>query len=376
MSVAGALFMINNLQVHWQDGMLLTAKHFELLQNYLQQLSCSQLKIVNPYYWGISKFKIKTEELRNGKLCIDEIRGIFPDGSPFDITQNNTPQLELKFTSKVENQAIFIYFKPEEYTDKDEEFCTRSLKISLTTENCPYFNCIKIAIIKNITDHDGIILDQHYIPPLLNLNSSPALISKLNLLYHCLKNYANDQYDVSNIARLIANPFEHPYQCYIYLYNLSHQLQIAMNSYQHDNQQYLVTTIDTLVNKISNNKNAYISKKFNRDGYYWHAQLEASINQNTELLLGIPLLTNHQLLPINLIRVSASSQLKNIVQHALEGIKLIEYKKLHYFNTQTHHIFKVDTHSSYWQDVIYEKKLSVYIPSTHINSEPKLWMKL
>ena len=115
MSVAGALFMINNLQVHWQDGMLLTAKHFELLQNYLQQLSCSQLKIVNPYYWGISKFKIKTEELRNGKLCIDEIRGIFPDGSPFDITQNNTPQLELKFTSKVENQAIFIYFKPEEY---------------------------------------------------------------------------------------------------------------------------------------------------------------------------------------------------------------------------------------------------------------------
>lgn len=363
--------MINGQRVNWNNGMLLTAEHLDIQQHYMTQLLINQFKLSTHHYWGIYEMSIDQASLTHGRLTINKINGILPNGYPFSTHSQKPISLSLDNISLP--ASIFIYHDPDDLNLDENNIGYSSLKLIAT--NTPTQEQMKIAIIDADSHSTGILFNYSFIPPILTLISSSQLMEKIQLLRDTLSKHSNHRQLINELTFLIDNPTQHPYQLYRCIYLIALNYNINIEAYEHNNLQLLVNHINTLTQKISAENTSIIQQRFNRDGFYWHAKIEHRLRRTDTLIIGIPLLCNHQIIPENQIKLGSRSQIDSIVRHALEGLKLIPYHDRHHFSTHTHQIYSVDTSSEYWSLILNEQQLSIYLPSSNIISEPKLWIK-
>lgn len=76
-------------QVVWEDGMHLSAHHFQAQRRHHEDLVTRTLDALLPFGWGIADAALDTEALRNGTLALLHARGIMPDGTSFDLPDSD-----------------------------------------------------------------------------------------------------------------------------------------------------------------------------------------------------------------------------------------------------------------------------------------------
>lgn len=76
---------MDNNRVIWQEGLFLRPQHFQQQERFLLNWVEDRCKAVRPYNWGFTELTIDTESLSLGKLIIQSCKGVFPDGTPFDV---------------------------------------------------------------------------------------------------------------------------------------------------------------------------------------------------------------------------------------------------------------------------------------------------
>ncbi len=166
---------------------------------------CSGLQI---YSWGLTVLELDQQMLALGKIVLASCQGVFPDGSPFNILDQNSPLAPLEIPPDTLNEIIYLSLpvrrsagKELTWDDNVDELSRYKLKeidvkdthtqfdqdsitiqsgelwprLRLSSQNQDAFVAIPIAKIIEVKTDKHIILDKSFIPTCLNIGASNQL---------------------------------------------------------------------------------------------------------------------------------------------------------------------------------------------------------
>ena len=196
-------------RVIWTEGMFLRPQHFQQQDRYLERLIDGRCIGMRRYDRGFYACRIDADLLKIGKLSLTECRGIFPDGTPFNIPEDDEPPLPIDIPEDIRNERVYLSlplrrpgaietenavnpdslarFRTDECEVKDNNggadgtalLQIGKLRCRLQTqrEERSGYTCLAVARIIEARADKNVIIDENFIPSSLNCLASPKLSS-------------------------------------------------------------------------------------------------------------------------------------------------------------------------------------------------------
>lgn len=194
-------------RVVWSQGMFILPQHFQQHDRYLENLVDGRCLGLRPYDWGLYSFAIDHHLLKIGKFGLTECRGIFPDGTPFYLPEDDQLPLPLDIPEGIQDELVYLALpvKREDGADTDSERSPDSLarfrmrereatdsnsgadgraplqigglktRFLLGRDDRSGFSCIGLGRILEIRANKEAELDGRYIPTNVNCLAAPVL---------------------------------------------------------------------------------------------------------------------------------------------------------------------------------------------------------
>ena len=213
--------MEQQLKVLWTEGMFLTPHHFQQWDRYYEHLLQQRLRNISPLAWGVRELAINEEALANGQVALSRISAIMPDGMVIDAPGSDTapPARDVgdRFPAEKERLGVFLASpivpeggvaqdptgshdgRPTRYRGKtissrdenaqaanrDIQVAAKNTRILFEGESLDDHVWVKIAELgKGSTG--GFALDEHYVPPSVNMGASAHLMARLRKILEIL----------------------------------------------------------------------------------------------------------------------------------------------------------------------------------------------
>lgn len=206
-----------NNKVVWSEGMFLRPQHFQQFDRYVETLVRGRAAALQPHAWGLASLAVNAGLLATGKFAVARCGGVFDDGTPFRIPDeaDHPPPLEVPDNTHncivyltvpvrqpgavevADDDAQVARYLPREFEAVDVVAGGSSvarltvgglrLRYALATQDLSGYACIGLARILEVRSDRAIVLDPHYIPPLLDCAASPVLqgfVTELHGLLH------------------------------------------------------------------------------------------------------------------------------------------------------------------------------------------------
>jgi type VI secretion system protein ImpJ len=213
--------VLDNSKVIWKEGMFLQPHHFQQSERYILNSFRAALSVHSPYWYGINKLEIDKDALSNGLFSVTACSGMLPDGVPFSIPKEDPAPVARSFTDHLshEQQWLDVYLalpliiegKTNVVSGAADDQATvryRSRAVMLTDEvagsqrkeievgalnflllfgdesldSHATFQVAKLAR----TPNGSVELSPMFVPPLLSIGASPALLSQFRSLLEFL----------------------------------------------------------------------------------------------------------------------------------------------------------------------------------------------
>lgn len=207
-----------NNKVIWTEGMFLQPQHFQQQERYVEGLVNERCLGLRPYDRGYYQLKIDSNLLRTGKLSLTACRGLFPDGTPFDLPEQDELPPPLDIPVEVRDEMVFLgiplrrmgapetdsaahadglaRYRIDERNVKDSTSGSESeaplqigkLKASLLFQKQERsgYACLAVARIVEVHTDRTIVINQNFIPANLNCLAMPQLTGFLRELHGLL----------------------------------------------------------------------------------------------------------------------------------------------------------------------------------------------
>lgn len=207
-----------NNKVIWTEGMFLRPQHLQQHDRYTEDLingRCIGLKF---YDRGFYNLRIDANLLKIGKLSLTECRGIFPDGTPFNLPGDDDLPQPLDIPEDTRNEIVYLAIplrrsgaaETDSAEGADSLARYRTGEIAVKDNNCDAegetplligrlktrlvlqkaersgYACLGVARIVETRADQNIILDEHFIPANLNCLAIPQLNGFLRELHGLL----------------------------------------------------------------------------------------------------------------------------------------------------------------------------------------------
>ena len=209
-------------RVVWREGMYLRPQHFQQQDRYLHALVERRASALHPYSWGITHLKINQAALADGHIAVERCRGIFDDGTPFELGESDLSSLPLesnaeglkiclallrtKFGAKeISNEMLskeFTRYRTDEWKtrdvngdvvdDADVEICKLRVRLILDPDRMSDETVLSIARVDKVEKDGSVVLDENFIPPCLDCQAIPntrKIIEKTLTLLNNLGEY-------------------------------------------------------------------------------------------------------------------------------------------------------------------------------------------
>ena len=95
-------------KVIWAEGMFLRPVHFQQHNRYVENLVDTRCRAISNHGWGFSELKLDRNLLALGKVAISEARGLFPDGTPFDIPAADDAPVPLDIPEDARDMVVYL----------------------------------------------------------------------------------------------------------------------------------------------------------------------------------------------------------------------------------------------------------------------------
>ncbi|XHS77601.1 type VI secretion system baseplate subunit TssK [Burkholderiaceae bacterium UC74_6] len=92
--------------VQWSEGMLLAPQHLQQSDLYWQQQLRYRLAAVTPCYWGVAELALDETKLPEGKVRIERLECVMPDGTPVVYPGSYKEPLELDVTALAQPDGV------------------------------------------------------------------------------------------------------------------------------------------------------------------------------------------------------------------------------------------------------------------------------
>jgi len=194
-------------KVLWTEGMFLRPQHFQQQERYLEWLVRQAASHISPYPWGWQELVIDAEKLKLGKLAIERAVGVLPDGSVVNIPDEDPPPAPLDVGEGLRDEEIMLVIPlarnrlPETVLERAPDRLARFYAETSTAEssitdipgeadlqlgrkwlqllgrkrNLADFACLGVARIREQRADGEVVLDDNYIPTMLNGTRNPRL---------------------------------------------------------------------------------------------------------------------------------------------------------------------------------------------------------
>ena len=442
-------------RVVWAKGMLLTPQHFQAHGNYIDD--AVQFRFVASLFanWGILSVACDEDELPNGQFRLTEFRAVLPDGTLIDcpsvdrapsarpFSQYFPPNQDvldvfIAIPERVQGQNVSISANGDSssrvrYTasvreirdengldeDKPVQFAEKNLTVLFGNQPGNGFVRIRAAQIVR-TAQGSFALSQDFIPPLLNIAASGALMSLLKRQIEILGSKAQSlgagrrqrgkaaaDFNVSDSANFwllhTVNSFlpelthiwnvrrGHPEPLYVSMLKLAGALATfsfetdvrSLPAYDHDNLGTCFAQLDAairaLVETILPSRFVAISLKQNQR--IWSGDTEGERwGPNSQMYLAIAAEMGVDDLirkTPNLVKIAASDEINNLITHALPAITIRHSTAPSALPYRVDcQYFAVNQSGRLWEAVVRTKKLSLFIPPELQGARPELFVVL
>ncbi len=191
--------MSKNSRVVWSEGLFIRPHHFQQMQRNLEYLVEARAKTLSGNRFGIVEVKINEDHLKFGKITLEHVTGIMPDGTFFDFPAEDILPEPLEIgTAQSGNEIVYLavmernegqsevgqnVYSPTRFCEKEslvkdthsimgnaDEINLSPVKLSLMlgSEDMSSYSTIAIAKIKNRDNSGELYLYNDYIPCHLN----------------------------------------------------------------------------------------------------------------------------------------------------------------------------------------------------------------
>jgi type VI secretion system protein ImpJ len=206
--------MSENNRVVWSEGLFLRPQHFQQQERYLESHLEGRVGALRPYSWGFTEVEIERDLLAIGKLGLRRARGVFPDGTPFAMPENDPVPTPLEIGPQVRDQQIFLAvplrksgalqttrqsntaeltrYRSRDFETRDitsdsavaAELTVAALNTRLMTENEPRedFAQIPLAHVVERRADGQVVLEDRFMPTVLKTGAAARLATFLTEL--------------------------------------------------------------------------------------------------------------------------------------------------------------------------------------------------
>jgi type VI secretion system protein ImpJ len=200
--------MRNENRVAWSEGMFLRVQHFQQADRWTERLVRTTTRELSPYPWGIAEIGVDRGALAIGQFALSNLRGILPDGTPFEAPFDTDLPPPLDLDESVKNAIIYLalpvrrpgkadmamnggasspgvrvisshYEAPDANVETDFmapiDVGRLSLRYLKTGDELAGYDLIGLARIIEVRSDRAVLLDPDYIAPSLNCAAEARL---------------------------------------------------------------------------------------------------------------------------------------------------------------------------------------------------------
>jgi type VI secretion system protein ImpJ len=206
-------------RVIWSEGLFLRPQHFQQNVRYLEQYVEGRSRGLRPGAWGCDSLTVDQDMLRIGKVAISSARGVFPDGTPFNIPDDDPPPTPLELNENVRDEVVYLGLPvrqqgtPEVGEGLDGEGLARYVRreqsvsdvsssdlaaapmhvgalrtrLLLHSDQREEYACVPVAHVIEQEADKNVQLQNKFIPTVLNCQGAPVLsgfLTELQGLLH------------------------------------------------------------------------------------------------------------------------------------------------------------------------------------------------
>ncbi len=96
-------------RIVWSEGLFIKPQHFQQQQRYLEHVIDERVKSAGHFLYGTTELSLNLEYLSFGRIAIERAKGVMPDGSVFNIPQNDVLPEPLDIVdSSLVNQIVYL----------------------------------------------------------------------------------------------------------------------------------------------------------------------------------------------------------------------------------------------------------------------------
>lgn len=200
--------MQKNNRTLWSEGMFLGPQHLQQHDRFLLNTVSMVVRGMGMYTYGVIDYDMDPAALSEGKFALTRISGIFPDGTPFNLPEEDDLPEPIVVDSDCRDTLISLAIPFEDQQDKDavesrqsgsfsryvisdrtvsdrhspdsdseETVFTAGLwtRLSIAGDDHTAYHTIPLARIIERRDDDSVILDPRFFPCAMSLQASAPL---------------------------------------------------------------------------------------------------------------------------------------------------------------------------------------------------------
>jgi type VI secretion system protein ImpJ len=206
--------MSSNNRIVWSEGLFLRPQHFQQQSRYLERYVEGRSRDLRAHSWGFTELEIERDLLGIGKLGLRRAAGVLPDGTPFAMPDDDPLPSPIELTPQVRDSQVYlavalrkegaresdraerpdgiVRYRSADFESRDvtsDSNTTATLEVAalrsrllLAAEAREDYACIPLARIRECRADRVVVLDERFIPTVLNAHCALPLATFLTEL--------------------------------------------------------------------------------------------------------------------------------------------------------------------------------------------------
>lgn len=437
-------------RVVWSEGLFLRPQHLQQMERSLESLIDARTAGATAHGWGFTRLQIDDEALKTGRLSISRAAGILPDGTPFKIPEESAapPPLDVAADLKESlvhlalpaqragiaefaidagpNSVLARYLAADQAIEDNVLGMNEAAEMQLGRLNLRYlaegeprdaFCTMGIARVAEKRSTGAVVLDDGYIPPMLDCRSDRRLKGFLDEVRNLVRHRADmlagrlgqsTQKGVGELAEFlmlqVANRFDpwlthlaaretlHPETLYSALAQLAGEFATfsvgrkrrasALAPYQHSDLRAsfepLMIEIRELLTEVVNSNAINIPLQERAKGLYTGMVADVELIRTASFVLVVNAQMASESLRQRLpreVKIGPAEKIRDMVMSHLPGITVqplpMAPPALPFYAGFTY--FELDRKSEYWKPLEAGKLLALHTAGDFPGLQMELW---
>ncbi|MGH9373743.1 MAG: type VI secretion system baseplate subunit TssK [Vicinamibacterales bacterium] len=95
-------------RVVWSEGLFLQPQHFQQQDRHFERYVETRCQALVPYSWGFTEIEFERDFLKIGKIGLRRLAGVFPDGTPFRMPDDDPLPSPIDIGADVRDQRVHV----------------------------------------------------------------------------------------------------------------------------------------------------------------------------------------------------------------------------------------------------------------------------